>query len=268
MQRFRLVIHVFLLALAALPIRLAAAQEIVDHGELKTHFADQGLDGAFVLFDVGNNRYHVVNGERADIRRFPASTFKIANSLIALETGVVENENEIVPYGGKAQPVKSWERDMSMRDAIKVSNVPVYQELARRIGLTSYALWLDKLEYGNRTTGSDVEYFWLRGPLSISPKEQAEFIAQLAKGELNASQQNQRTVRDILFLENGPNGSLYAKGGWSIAAKPQVGWWVGWIERDEAIYTFALTIDIATAGDAGKRITLGRELLKALDIYE
>jgi len=66
----------------------------------------------------------------------PASTFKIANTIIALETGVVKDENEIIPYGGR--PFKHWEKDMSMREAIALSAVPIYQELARRIGLERY----------------------------------------------------------------------------------------------------------------------------------
>ena len=60
---------------------------------------------------------------------------KVANSLIGLSTGAVRSADEVLPYGGKPQRFKAWEHDMSLRDAIKASNVPVYQELARRIGL-------------------------------------------------------------------------------------------------------------------------------------
>src|SRR5690606_18887771 len=107
----------------------------------------------FVLYEASADRLALVNAERARQRFVPASTFKITNSLIALETGVVKDADEVIPYGGKPQRVKEWERDMSMRDAIAVSNVPVYQELARRIGLERYKAWLERLKYGNREIG-------------------------------------------------------------------------------------------------------------------
>ncbi|MCP4318211.1 MAG: class D beta-lactamase [Hyphomicrobiales bacterium] len=247
--------------------RNADASEIADHPELEELFSRHGVEGAFVLLDVDNDRYHAVYRERIDKRRYPASTFKIANSLIALETGVVEDENKVIPYGGKPQPIKAWEQDMSMRDAIKISNVPVYQELARRVGFESYRLWLEKLGYGNLTPGNNIKRFWLDGPLAISPTEQVDFVTRLAEGRLAVSPRNQATVRDMLLMESGDQGKLFGKSGWSLAAKPQIGWWVGWVERDDGLYVFALTIDITSPEDADQRVELGKALLKALEIY-
>ena len=72
---------------------------------------------------------------RAKKRFTPASTFKIANSLIGLDVSAVKSVDEVLPYGGKPQRIKEWERDMGLREAIKMSNVAIYQELARRIGI-------------------------------------------------------------------------------------------------------------------------------------
>jgi beta-lactamase class D len=74
------------------------------------------------MFNPTNSPFTIARAER---RMRPASTFKIVNSLIALETGAVKDENEIIPYGGKPQPIKAWEHDMSMRDAIRISNVAI-----------------------------------------------------------------------------------------------------------------------------------------------
>ncbi len=65
----------------------------------------------------------------------PASTFKIANTLIGLDQGAAKDVHEVVGFRGQPQPVKEWERDMSLRDAIAMSNVAIYQALARRVGL-------------------------------------------------------------------------------------------------------------------------------------
>ena len=166
------------------------------------------------------DRTITVDGERAAKRYVPASTFKIANSLIALETGVVKDESEVIPYGGKPQPFKAWEKDMSMREAIAASTVPIYQEIARRVGLERYRDWLERLGYGNRRTGTALERFWLDGPLEISAVEQARFVAALAQQKLPASIRSQSIVRDILRLELSGDPTLYGKTGWRSSSTP------------------------------------------------
>lgn len=262
-------LHLLLLVILAivLPAFGDETNRVVAHPELEALFAEQNVAGSFVLLDPATGVLHAVNPARIGERRFPASTFKIANSLIALETGAVRDEDEIIPYGGAPQPIKAWERDMSMREAIRVSNVPVFQELAHRIGAEAYADWLKRFNYGNRATGDNAEAFWLRGPLAISPQEQIAFVARLAAGALPASPEHQATVRDMLLIERRGPASLYGKSGWSVSADPQIGWWVGWVERDGTAFVFALTIDMEGRKDADKREILIRALLKELDVY-
>ena len=241
----------------------AAALESIERPDPERLFDQAGVAGTFVLFDVDADQRIVVNAKRADRRFFPASTFKIANSLIALDTGVVIDENEIVPFDGKPQPVKAWEKDMSMRQAIAISNVPVYQELARRIGLDRYKEWLATLDYGNRTTGDNVENFWLVGPLTISAVEQVEFLARLARQELAAATGSQLIVRDIIRVETKGGSTLYAKSGWSIAPGPQI----GWIEHGDRILAFAMNLDVNSPSEARLREPLARAILKELKVW-
>jgi beta-lactamase class D len=259
---FRVVRRSFLaLALVAAPVGASAfAGDLQERPDLDAVFRDQGVVGTFVLYDAAADSLTAVNRARAETRFVPASTFKIANSLIALETGVVQDESEIIPYGGKPQPIKAWERDMSMREAIAMSNVPIYQEIARRVGLERYGVWLGRLDYGNREVGTAVERFWLDGPLAISAVEQARFIAHLARQELPLSRRSQAIVRDILQLESGEGFVLYGKTGW----QSPIGWWVGWIERAGKVSTFALNIDMVTAQEAPKRLSIGKALLARL----
>ncbi len=150
----------------------------------------------------------------------PASTFKVANTIIALETGAVKDENEIIPYGGKPQPFKQWEKDMSMREAIALSAIPIYQEIARRVGSGRYRDWLARLDHGNRQPGTSVDTFWLDGPLEISAVEQAHFVARLAQQKLDASPRAQAITRDIIRLESSSSKLLYGKTGWRFASNP------------------------------------------------
>jgi beta-lactamase class D len=155
---------------------------------------------------------------------------------------------------------------MSMRQAIAVSNAPIYQELARRIGLDRYHFWLDRLAYGNKATGNALETFWLDGPLEISAIEQAQFVAKLAQNKLAVSARSQMIVRDILRIESSGTRTLYAKTGWRFSGTPQLGWWTGWVEDDRTLSTFALNIDIASPDDAKKREAIGRIMLAKLGV--
>lgn len=243
-------------------VKPSAVGESVIRDDLRRHFEKYGVNGTFVLLEVDDERMTLVNPRRAEERFVPASTFKIPNSVIALDTGVVRDENEIIPYGGKPQIVKAWEKDMSMREALPVSNVPVYQELARRIGLERYRIWLARLDYGNREVGSVVDRFWLDGPLKISAVEQVRFVTRLAQGKLDASARAQSIVRDILRLEETGGATIYAKTGWA----QEIGWWTGWVERNGKVFAFSLNMPLAKMEDAPKRIEIGKALLSELGV--
>lgn len=263
------------LSVLASPLRMAHAdqpsqpkheQNIIDRSDLVAIFDKYGVKGTFALLEGNRGRLQVVNRQRAFTRMVPASTFKIANSLIALETQAVRDLEMIIPYGGKPQPFDAWERDMNMREAIAVSNVPVYQEIAQRVGIDRYKKWLRRLGYGNQDPGASVTTFWLDGPLKISPVEQAKFVAKLARLQLPATTRNQQAVKSIIEMEASSSARLFGKTGWQFSAQPQLGWWVGWIEQHGRITSFALVIDIIDKRDIKKRIPLGKDLLAALGI--
>src|SRR6478752_6920752 len=172
------------------------AADFVEVPEIASAFDKAGLKGTFVLLDTdGTLRGH--DEARAGTRYVPASTFKIPNSLIGLDCGAVSSVDEVLPYGGKPQFMKEWEHDMGLRAAIKISNVPIYQELARRIGLERMKAGVDKLHYGNRELGKIVDRFWLDGPLKISAVEQVEFLRRLTAGELAVSAAALKAVQEI-----------------------------------------------------------------------
>ena len=252
-----------LLALLALP---AFAADWEENSTIAQLFQNANLQGTFVLYDISSDRLKGHNQARAETRYIPASTFKIANSLIGLTVGAVESVDEVLPYGGKPQFMKAWERDMGLREAIALSNVPIYQELARRIGLERMQQTLSQIGYGNNEIGKSVDTFWLQGPLKISAVEQTQFLARLAQNQLPLDRKIQNSVREILLLEQGSDWALYGKTGWQNAPDPGVGWWVGWVETRGRIYTFALNLDIRQPADAQKRLELGRASLTALGI--
>jgi beta-lactamase class D len=239
-----------------------------ENAALARLFEGQGVKGTFVLLDIKSGTTQVHNAERAAKRFVPASTFKIPNSLIALETGAVKSVDEVVPYGGKPQFLPEWEHDMPLREAIKLSAVPIYQEVARRAGTKRMREWVTRMGYGNEKIGAVVDQFWLVGPLEISAIEQTRFLARLVKGEFERREENMKAVNEITVLDKSGAYVLHAKTGWASTVDPDIGWWVGWIEHDGTLTaTFALNIAMPAKEDAAKRIPLGRACLVELGAW-
>jgi len=247
----------------ALPLH---AQEWKESPQIGQLFNEAEVTGTFVLYDVSANRYTGFDQARAKERFVPASTFKIAHTLIGLNAGAVKSVEEVLPYGGKPQPFKAWEKDMSLREAIAASNAAIYQELARRIGPVRMADGLRKLQYGNREIGKTIDEFWLEGPLAISAIEQVQFLSKLANGVLPFPTDLQERTRQIIELEKQDGAVLYGKTGWENAPNPGIGWFVGWVLKDNKVYAFALNIDIRHSADAKTRIELAKSSLKLLGV--
>jgi len=232
---------------------------------LNTLFQKEYPHSTFVLYDLHTNKMIGYNHSRAQQRYIPASTFKIAHSLIGLSYGAIKNVDETLPYKGEEKPlIQAWKADMSLREAIAISNVAIYQELARRIGLQNMKKGLKKLQYGNQKTSDLLERFWLDGPLKISALEQIDFLTKLATTTLEIPKHLQTEVQEILLLEETVKWKLYGKTGWQNAPNSGVGWFVGWINKESKISLFALNLDIKQPTDATQRIRLVKESLKQL----
>jgi beta-lactamase class D len=245
----------------------SAEAEWTESSAIGSLFKDAEVTGTFVLYKINDDIHFGHNKSRAEKRFIPASTFKIPNSIIGLAAQAVKDVDDILPYKGKGKPfIKEWGRDMGLREAIAMSNVPIYKELARRVGIDRMRENVIRLNYGNRKIGSVVDEFWLKGPLKISALEQTEFLAKLVEGKLDYPGHILESVREIVFLEERNGSKLFGKTGWQNAPDRGVGWWVGWIEKENQSYPFALNIDVVNPEDATKRVTLGKSCLQALGL--
>ena len=117
---------------------------------------------------------------RARTGYLPGSTFKIPHALIALETGVVADvDKEVIRWDGVVREIEEWNRDHTLRTAMRYSVVPVFQQIANRIGAERMKQFVDAFDYGNRDIGGALDRFWLDGALRISALEQIEFLQAL-----------------------------------------------------------------------------------------
>lgn len=247
--------------------RGAAGNPAHSADDLEAEFSARGVTGTFAHLDLQTDRVTLVGAARAQKRFIPASTFKIPNTLIAIETGAVSGPDEVFAWDGKPRAFKTWDKDMTLAEALRVSNVPVYQEIARRVGLKSYEDWLDTLGYGNATPGTAVDRFWLDGPLTISAIEQTSFLAALCLEELPLRRASQQAVKAMLRQDERKGRTLYAKTGWCTSTSPNIGWWVGWVEGEGRKDTFALNIDVASEADLPKRIEIGKVILARMGLF-
>ena len=241
----------------------ANAADVVAQPQWQRHFDAKGVRGTFVLFEPAADRYRVLDEARARKGFLPQSTFKIANALVGLETGALNDELEVFHWDGKPKPVALWERDHDLASGMAFSVVWMFQEIARRTGKARMREWLERLDYGNADISGGNDLFWLQGGLRISAMEQVGFLHRLAEGRLAATQRAQRLVRATLAIEKTPEYTLYAKTGTSSQAiKDPVWWWVGWIERKGRPQAyFAMNFTPHGANRFHERFEIGRGIL-------
>jgi beta-lactamase class D len=229
--------------------------------EFKKFFDSYKVEGSFALYDLNKDSYVFVNEAQFKKPFTPASTFKICNSLIGLETGVIKDENFVIKWDGIVRPVVEWNKDQDMKAAFKNSTVPYYQELARRVGGRRMKYWLDKTKYGNADTSGGIDRFWLTGGLRITPEQQIKFLVRLFKNDLPFSTRSVDIVKRIMIAQDTTGYVLRAKTGWSEQDKKSIGWYVGYLETATGTYFFATCIQCADQENpdfakARKEITL------------
>ena len=210
---------------------------------LKVHFDAYKVDGCFTLFDNRSGSVTVYNMQFDTARYTPASTFKIVNSLIALETGKATDENMVIKWDSVSRWNPEWNKDLTMKQAFKVSSVPYYQEIARRIGKDTMQYWLDTLRYGNAKIGNRVDSFWLDNSLKVSPDEQLGLLKRLYFDQLPFQKRPQQIVRDMMLQEDNTNYRLSYKTGLGYDENGQtLGWVTGWVEENLHPYFFTLLV--------------------------
>ena len=200
--------------------------------------------GAILLYDFQEDAYYSNDFERAKEGKLPASTFKITNSIIGLETGVIESDTTMFKWDGEERGNENWERDLSLGDAFRFSCVPCYQEIARKIGSERMNDYLQKLDYGAmEVDSSNMDRFWLGGDSRISPMQQIDFLKRLFASKLPISERTTNILRKIMFIEETEKYSLYGKTGLSNAEHGYNGWFVGYVEQGTDTYFFATNIE-------------------------
>jgi beta-lactamase class D len=237
--------------------------------EFEKYYSEYNVKGSFMLYNMSSDKYFYFDSARCYKEFIPASTFKIPNSIIGLETGVIKDEKFVIPWDSVVRSVEAWNHDIDLQNAIKVSCVPYYQELARRVGDVKMKEMVEKLNYGNKNISGGVDKFWLTGELRISQAGEIDFLRRLYNDELPVSKRSMDITKKIMLLEDTLGYKVRAKTGWGDMGGTSIGWFVGWVEKGGNVYFFANNIESTSPGEnfpaARKEIT--RKFLKALGVY-
>ena len=257
------------LIICSVLITSCSSNNVKKDNTLKTYFDAKQVTGTFGLYDNGTGQFIIYNLSRfKDSAYLPASTFKIVNSLIGIETGRIVNERMVIKWDGvvrkfpNGDSAKAWNKDLTMEEAFKVSAVPYYQEVARRIGKDTMQHWLDSLKYGNHKIGGKVDMFWLDNSLKITADEEMGFVKRLYFGQLPFQKRSQDIVKKVMLQESNANYKLSYKTGWGFRENGNaLGWIVGWIEENQHPYFFVMNVE---GSPQTQMTTLRLDILKAI----
>ena len=255
-----------MLAYSLTALAAPAAETWQEQPELLRYFCEAGLKGTIVIMDERRGTWVAAESRRAFTPYLPASTFKIPNTLIALESGVARDENQPYVWDRRHRDMPGWDADQTLTSAFRYSVVWVYQAIARDVGAARMQQYLYAFRYGNARITPAVDSFWLEGDLRITAVEQIDFLRRLNAGYLLLSAHTVEAARKVMLRDKTAHYSLFWKTGLTGDGGPQphIGWFVGWIERgDERIY-FALNADVPTRALWPAREAVARRVLTAL----
>jgi beta-lactamase class D len=286
MHNYKLIISAYLILFTvsvsfsqnAKSLRSGIVKElIVVNPGLSNYFNSCNVTGCILVFDNQKKQWITNDTVLMKSEKLPASTFKIINLLIALETGVIKDENELFKWNGEKDTVKygfrpDTYRDMTVKEAFEISTVWVFIEMARRIGRERYLNYLNACNYGNQNLSEPGNDFWNFGELGISPLDQVNFIRDLYEGNLPFSERNMEIVKRVMITEKADNYVIRAKTGWTREGGINTGWWVGMVETKQGVWYFATLLlqdrkfNSPTFGPCRKEIT--KSVFKDLDVIE
>ncbi|MBS1916466.1 MAG: class D beta-lactamase [Bacteroidetes bacterium] len=263
---------VFVISISLYFLGACSINNVSEDDSLKKYFTAENVTGCFGLFDNGRGNFTIYNLKRfRDSSYLPASTFKIVNSLIGIQTGVIKDENMVIKWDSVKRWNPDWNKDLTMAEAFKVSAVNYYQEVARRIGHDTMQRWIDTLGYGNKNISGPVDSFWLNNHLKITPDEEMGLVKRLYFNQLPFYQRTQDIVKKVMLHEENANYKLSYKTGWGNKENGnEIGWIVGWIEENKHPYFFVLNLESTNKkiDMVNVRIRIFKNILQQLGFFQ
>ena len=245
-------------------------------------------EGCFLLYNLSQKQVmEVYNKPRCRTEIAPDSTFKIALSLMAFDSGLITQQT-VFKWNGTHYSLPAWNQNQTPQTWLQNSVVWVSQTLTPELGVAKIQKYLQAFDYGNEDFSGDpganngLTHAWLESSLKISPAEQLKFLGKLLKNKLPVSAAALNNTKANLYLETSAGGwALYGKTGSGMHPKNQSdnnkppmqnGWFMGWTQKGAETYLFVLNaqdlVPPATQVPAGMRAkNLAKEILSIEGVF-
>ena len=230
-----------------LPVLLCFCTALYGQVDFVTPFKECNIQGSTIVYGFHNQQWYVSDTADANRETLPASTFKVINLLIALQTGTIKDENTIVKWPGSTDTTlygyrPEIYRDMTVKEAFEESAGWVFIELAKKVGKEKYLHYLKACGYGNLRMTEQGTDFWNFGSFAISPKNQVDFLVKVHKNEVPFSKRNIAILKRVMITEVTQDYTMRSKTGWTRWQGNDIGWWVGYVTNKNKVYFFATRI--------------------------
>lgn len=231
----------------------------------RTYF--EGQKGCFLLYNMKTKKFETVIGEETCRERFVAcSTFKVPLAVMAFDSGVLKDENQVLKWDGVKGFLESHNHDHNAKTWMRDSVVWFSQRITPQLGKEKIEKYLHSFHYGNEDFSGGITQAWLVNPsdkdpaIKISAYEQVEFMKNLWTDQLPVSKRATRITREITYLETSPKGfKLSGKSGSSFydhnyQAKERLGfgWFVSHLQNGDQEYITAANLSDLLPTDAKK----------------
>lgn len=224
-----------------------------------------------VVADAGSERIITQEGT-CERRVTPASTFKIAISLMGYDSGFLLDEHRPVLRFHKGYPGwrPNWRMATDPSSWIRNSVVWYSQQITRHLGEDRFRQYVTAFHYGNEDVSGDpgrhngLTHAWLGSSLQISPLEQLGFLERLIQRRLGVNARAYDMTSRITTVDAAPDGwVIHGKTGTGFPLdaagatdeEHAYGWFVGWATKGPQSVVFVRLIqdERAESGPAGVR---------------
>lgn len=268
------ILGIFVLCLLPFTTSTASFEDVYHFTEENAIYEDlsvyfYGYDGSFVLYDASKKQYQIYNREISERRVSPNSTYKIYSALFALETNVISPTDSEQIWDEIEYPYPEWNRDHNLFTAMSSSVNWYFQNMDHKVGKKQLQYYIDNIEYGNQNLSGNSGSFWIESSLKISPIEQVQLLYNLDNNSFNFKEETIRTVKNTIFIEEQANARLYGKTGTGMVNGKNIsGWFIGFVEKDDDTYYFAVNIRDENGNINGsKAAEIANQILHDKKIY-
>ncbi|MDN0077216.1 class D beta-lactamase [Crenobacter sp. SG2303] len=225
-----------------------------------------------VVADAKTGQRLLLQGQCSE-RYTPASTFKLALSVMGYDAGFLKDEHTptlSIRAGDPDWGGDNWRQPTDAVRWLKYSVVWFSQRITHALGEQRLHQYASAFGYGNADVSGDpgkrngLERSWISSSLKISPLEQIAFLSKLVNRQLPVSPRAidmtfkvvEQTALPSGWTVHGKTGMAYPRqaNGEFDEAHPY-GWFVGWADKGTQRVVFARLIqdDRKEPGTAGVR---------------